>query len=637
MTSEPNFSDSALPQADASQSVPGIGGKAEDGGIIAISDRRFWLLNLLWIPHALVILLLIANYTVDLPSIDQWDGELPFLEKVAKGTATFSDLIAPQLEHRVATNRVIGWFVATFFGWNHKVECGFVWLLACGCAWNLCILSCRQPGRSLAARILQLTLMAMLLFGVAQYASWTNCFSIQWFCIEWYLLTGLVVAGASWKFAVRFGVCLALALVATYSSSNGMLLWVLFPPVLFAPLSRDHLRTQGRFVAMWAGVALLAIGGYFVGYQRSDGAGPSMLEGLQDPVRFVTFFLANVGSPFSRGGGFDPINQAVVAGAIVVTLALAALGYLFLRRSDARLLELTMPWMVLGAYAMITGGAMTLGRAASGVSEAIASRYVNTHVLSAIALTFLVPVVVRHMVYSRGAGNSGGRWWRWMGAVTEGKAAGFMASLSTAAVLVHLSYSVVIFDLYPFNKRMFSGVKAAVLFVPCFADESLLKWAWTKPVSKMLPQVEFLDRQGYLRPGLIRSAKIRELIGSGDARLGRPGQNGSIEQVNRPAQNVVVLSGWAAFAGKGEPAGAVVLSWETNPDDATVFAIAQAGPHRDDIAERLRNPKYRWAGWTKAFDTNALPKGNLTIRAWAFDTDTGKVVELNGSFPINTR
>jgi hypothetical protein len=621
--------------------------RAEYGETVKVPGRRFWLLNLLWMPHALFILYLIVVYAVDLPTIDQWDGELPFLQNVADGRVTFGDLIAPQLEHRVATNRAIGYLVAKTSGWNHKIECGFVWLFACGCAFNICILACRQPSRSLASRMLQFTLMAALLFGIGQYASWTNCFAIQWFCVEWYLLTGLVVAGAYWPFVARYSVCMALALISTYSSSNGLLTWFLFLPALLAPPLREAPKGRLKLIGIWAVVAVLAIGGYFVGYQRSDGGGPSVFAGLQDPIRFVTFFLANVGSPFARGTGVDSIAQGAAVGAVVLTLALTVCVYVFFQRKDGRLVTLATPWLALGAYAMTTGLAMTLGRAASGISEAIASRYLNTHVLSVIALVFLIPLVMRDWLIKirlrstseadavNADGDSRQAWTARF--VTESRTVGLMTGLTTGFVILHLCYSVMVFDLYPHYKRMFLGVKAAVLMVKCFADESLLKWAWTKPVATMLPAAEFLDAQGYLRPKLIRSARIQDLLGTNDRGLGRNGQYGAIEQASRPAQNVISLSGWAVFPGREEPADAVLLSWETSPQDATVFAIAQGGPHRDDLAARLGIGSYRWAGWIVAFDTRLLPKGNLTIRAWAFDMKSAKAFELNESFALQTQ
>jgi hypothetical protein len=602
---------------------------AEDALSGTPSRRQLWLLQSVWVPHALVILYLIAAYAVDLPNIDQWDGELPFLEKVIEGQAGLGDLISPHLEHRVATNRIIGWFVATFFGWNHRVECGFAWLLACGCAVNLCILAGRIAGVPMLTRCTQVTLMGALLFSLGQYASWTNCFGgIQWLSIEFYLTTGLVVAGLQAPLLWRFGACAALALFSTYSSSNGLLVWfLLLPPVLF-PTGKVIPRSQLRYLATWGALAFLAIGGYFVGYERSDGKGPLIAAGLQDPVQFLTFFLANVGSPFAHGTVIDPATQSAIAGSLIVGLFAAALAYVIRHRDEPVLVATSIPWLMIGSYALGTGGAITLGRAADGVLEALGSRFLTTHVLTPIALGFLFPVLFRRAVSGRKQpGRSA------LGSVlTRSNLAGVSAALVTAVVILHVCYSVFALRLYPFYLRMFSGVKVAVLFVKCFRDESHLKWAWSKTSAEMVRRTEFLDAQGYLRPKLIRSAKVEGLLGSAEHGLGRSGEYGAIEKVTRPSQTLLSLGGWAVFPGRGEPADAVVLSWETGPRDATIFAIAQGGPPRDELASRLGNASYRWAGWTVNVDTRPLPKGELTIRAWALDLKTTRVFELNESY-----
>ncbi len=564
MSSEP----SPLAAAPASLAHPAA---EEDARTGTPSRRQRWLLQSVWLPHALFILYLIAAYAVNLPTIDQWDGELPFLEKVVNGTAGLSDLIAPHLEHRVATNRVIGWLVAELFDWNQKVECAFAWLFACGCAVNLVVLSCRQPGIGMASRVVQLTVASALFFSVTQYANWINCFGgLQWFSVEWYFLTGLVVAGTPWASAYRYAICIALALAATYSSSNGLLAWLLLLPALLAPFSRRNLHAQRRFIGVWAAATALAVFGYFAGYQRSDGAESLISRSLDDPGRLVLFFFANVGSPFSRAIGADTISIIATIGALIAGVALAACAYVLWQRRDARLVGLALPWIAIVAYGMATGMAMTLGRTSTGLKEAIASRYVTTHLLSVVALVFLVPIVLRHMLAARGRPPAGRRtvvcaW------IDERRAATVTASLTTAVMILHLDFSIAMFPLYSFYKTMFLRTKAAVLFVETVPDESLLKWAWTKTSPEMARRARFLEQQGYLQPELIHSVRVADFLPSREQALGGIGEYGTIEQAAQPGPSTLVLSGWAILPRRAEPAHAVLLSWVTEPKNATIF------------------------------------------------------------------
>ena len=606
----------------------------------AIGGSRFWVLNLFWLPHALFALYLIAAYTVDLPNIDQWQFELPFLKKVAEGQATLGDLIALQLEHRLASNRIAGYLVAKLFGWDQKVECGVVLLLGCAIAFCICVLSCRRRGQRMISRALQMSLMAALLFGMPQYASWNNCAAIVWFSVECYLLVGLVIAGTQASFVVRLTSCLLLAVISTFSSSTGMLTWILFVPALLAPLPLADLKRQWKMIGIWGVAACLSIGGYFVGFHRPEGSA-SMLGILLDPTLFLKFFFANVGSSFGGGMGIDAATQGAIAGVVIVALFGAAACYIFAHRKDRELVRCSVSWLMLGAYGLITGAAITLGRARDGLMEALASRFVNTHVLTVIALIFLLPFVLGHISSARKARRESGlqdpeiRGKRFrLPEISNPFAAGLMASMTTAILILHICYSVSVFDIYPYYKRRFLNAKAAVLFLRFFAEEQMLKVALNQTSAALIPGVEFLNSQGYLRPKLMRSAKVKDLTGSSDQGLGWTGQYGSLEQASQPAPGATSLSGWAVFPLRNQPADAVLLSWETGSEDATIFAVAQGGPLRPDLATRFGNSSYRWAGWVAAFENRLLPKGKLTIRAWAFDMESAKVFELTGVLSV---
>ncbi len=596
--------------------------------------RRLLLCDLLWVPSALWILIMILTYSVDIPSIDQWDGELPFLMKSFEGVATFDDFIAPHLEHRVALNRVAGMIVAKFFGWRSTVEAVLMWMLACGCAVNLCVLSRRMDAVGTGRRAAQIALLGLLFFGLPQYAVWLNAMAIQWFNIEIIVIGGLVIAGSRLALSTRFALCMVLATLGTFSSSNGLLTWVLFPPALLLPGSWQNVRRHLPWLAGWMLLASVTVARYFWGFERPPEA-PSIWTALGNPGLFVGFFLANVGSPFAMGTALNPVTQAMIAGTIVVLLYTMVAVHTFRSRQDTMFLRQALPWLLLGAYALITGLAMTLGRAGLGPGEAIASRYVNTHVLTAIALVFLVPGTLDRMLRraseedALGEGPHSRR-------LTPAIAHRLSASLVTAAVILHVCYSAAVWPFYENHRLTLHGAKAAVLFIKMFVEDGLLKPLWAgKTADQVMARVDFLDARGFLRPGLVRSPLIRDLAASAETNLGGTARYGTVEQSGGLGGNLVGLSGWAFFPERERAADSVLLTWELQPGEGRAFALADMGLIRDDLVQRFQDSAYRRAGWVKRFDASALPKGKLTIRAWAFDTETAKAYPLEGSFSLH--
>src|SRR5207249_4106137 len=120
-------------------------------------------------------------------------------------------------------------------------------------------------------------------------------------------------------------------------------------------------------------------------YHRPEGSAP-MLGILEDPALFLAFFFANVGSPFAKGTAIDPVIQGASTGVVITLLFTIATCYVISRRKDRELVKCSVSWLLIGAYALVTGGAMTLGRAGAGALEALESRYVSTHVLTVISL-----------------------------------------------------------------------------------------------------------------------------------------------------------------------------------------------------------------------------------------------------------
>jgi hypothetical protein len=515
----------------------------------------------------------------------------------------------------LVSNRIVGLFIGAFFRWNSVLESVCMWLMGCACVAGLSMLSHRHCPRVPWVRAVQITFAGALFFGLGQYATWLNPISIQWLSVELYLIAALLIAGCPWSAPWRYLPCMGLALMATYSSSNGLFCWLVILPVLLVHFPREQWRGLLPWNSAWALTAAVAIVSYFWGFRRPPES-PGIVAGLEDPVRFAAFFLANIGSPFAFGTAVLPVTQSIVAGAAILGIV-GWMGVRLYREADSEGLRELLPWAALAGYALLTGAAMTVGRAGFGPEEALASRYINTHVLTVIAIVFALPTVLD-------------RWLSGGPASHRTAAIGACCTLVAVAALLHLFHSVWARQFFENHAIAMRSAKAAVLFIRSFTEPAILKPLWAgKTTSEVIDRVEFLDAKGWLRPPVLRSAAMS----ASATAAGR----GAIEQSGSIGGNALGLSGWAFSTEHERAADAVVLSWEKVPEQAEAFALADMGLVREDLVQKFRHSGYRRAGWVKRFDASVLPKGNLTIRAWAFDTDTAQATRLDGSFVLQVK
>ncbi|NEO52535.1 MAG: hypothetical protein F6K54_05300 [Okeania sp. SIO3B5] len=50
---------------------------------------------------------------------------------------------------------------------------------------------------------------------------------------------------------------------------------------------------------------------------------------------------------------------------------------------------------------------------------------------------------------------------------------------------------------------------------------------------------------------------------------------------------------------------------------------------RPSVREYFDNSGYLDSGWQKSFTVEEIPQGKVKLKAWAFDTETGKAFLLN--------
>lgn len=542
---------------------------------------------------------LILRYGVDVPYFDQWDMT-PLFEKFSRGSLTLSDLFAQQNEYRQFFPNIIFVALGRLTHWNVRYEMFVSFLLACFVALGVRRLGARTFADPLRRGVLFL-LASLLIFSTIQYDNWL--FGVQ---VVYFTPAACVVAGLLVAYCERLGTtaavaaCACLSAVATFSSANGIVAWLVLSPALLCARP-DARAAWKRWLLPWcAGLALCAAV-YAHGYQ-SPASHPSIFEALHHPFDAAVYFVAYLGGPLAVGR--FPLTVAVPVGACALLSYALACAYLFKFRDDRELLRRSAAWISLGAYALGTGALVTAGRLGFGLAQAVSTRYVAFSLYLLVALVYLLPCVVENATRR--------------GYITAAQLASMKLIGVTATALLMVTH-VLIFLLVIHSgaadwRRALLGAKACLLFVGVAPEERCLAERLYPDVSHLRERAETLDRMGYLRPPLVRSARVRDLAAADGV---CSDSYGSFEQLSTQG-GVYVAEGYARLP-RGETADAVVLACGTGEDDQTIFALAEVG------AEGLRDDPH----WQRTFPAEALPASpRLDVTAWAFDAEDGKAYRL---------
>ena len=92
--------------------------------------------------------------------------------------------------------------------------------------------------------------------------------------------------------------------------------------------------------------------------------------------------------------------------------------------------------------------------------------------------------------------------------------------------------------------------------------------------------------------------------------------------------------GWAVLPYARRPADAVVLTYELPSAEPVIFALADLGRPREDVAHAKHDSAYLRSGWVEKFGAKRIPERAATVKAWAFDADRGRAYRLAGEAHI---
>ncbi len=369
--------------AEPRESLPSASGAAGGSPLLSSLARILWLL--LALAPLVVLVLCVTFFSVNVPVWDEWTM-VPLMQKAEAGTLSFTDLWAPQNQHRILLPRLIVLALAPLTGWDVRYEMALSVLFAVA----LWVVLVRQAQRSACAlgRTSPLwlpALLSLLVFSLSQQENWLSGLQLQ---IPLNTLTAtaalLLLAQPGlrgWRFA---GAC-ALALAATASFGAGLLCWPLGALALWWQRGNDR-RYLRRALPVWLMLSVACFAAYL---HNLGGAGAEAAAGLGRGGEYLRFVFTYLGAPL----WFVTPEPAFWLG-IVGVLLLSGLALGLVGRRRGVVWPSVQPYLLLALYAVGSAALTGLGRSAGGAAMALAPRYITLSTLWWVAVVGLVALAL---------------------------------------------------------------------------------------------------------------------------------------------------------------------------------------------------------------------------------------------------
>jgi hypothetical protein len=280
-----------------------------------------------------LIILPIAGFFVyffilryNIPWFDEYENIPYFLQRFLAATTIqegLDALLRPNNEHRVLYARLVvyGQYLLTGgLNFTNLMLWGNLGLVV---IFTLLVRTAQRQSLPFAA----LLPLPLLLFTAQNYLlTFTAIYTLQYLAIIMLVMaTFYALARPTWP---RFGLAIALGVLATFSMGNGLLLW---------PAGVVMLLIQRRWLAVsvWLAVGAVSIWGYFLGYPVQQGNTEGFTYVLAHPGQTLAGFLIFAGSVldiFPAWAIEKRVYLPFVGGLAVVTLLTVWLVRLLLRQ-----------------------------------------------------------------------------------------------------------------------------------------------------------------------------------------------------------------------------------------------------------------------------------------------------------------
>ena len=532
-----------------------------------------------------LVSLVVTNY-IGTPFADTWSVYYR-IAKFMTGGSTLTEFLFPQYnEARPVVPRLILFLV-------HSVNRSLVIDVALNIGSaigtaiaTLLILRKINPKLSWAAVLAVSILFNLNFFSVAQWKNWIWHTQLMMFLPNLFFAIGWLINVSSLRPLWRGSLVSFCCALSTFSFANGLSQWALLVPLTGGLERKEKFRLWG----LHAGAALICFVLYFTGYKSSKGH--SLGAGLVHSGALATNLFTWLGS--SLAGGSLPMAR--IWG---VVLLLTFLVLVFLSWKAERLAIEYVPWLSMGAYALVSGLLVSLGRPHIGLQDALHPRYCTISQWLIIAIVGL-SVTLLHQSWEHKPG------------LTQLGPTSF--ALFVAALLFfqgrHEAYAVQQWAQFTesmhFQTQSFGLEKA----------EPGQLWTFEHPNKHYVwGSYQLMLKAGFLRD-FYRSSRILPLLAK--HQTGDP-HGGELELAAYLPSRQIVCKGWSV--GGYPTAGNRVLIVLITPGTSKVLAVAD-GPidrYRFDTWKTKEPSSRKVAGFDLRFPVPKMDPGEYLLAAFRYD------------------
>ena len=564
---------------------------------------------------AVIMGILILNYSVNVPFWDQWNLMPRLFIKISENSLSWQDLIAQHNESRKLFPRLIFLGLAYLTNWDVRYEMLATFLLACVVSVNIYRLNRLTINTNPISGLLIAFLANLLIFSAIQYDNWFWGIQLVVFMPIACITTAISVAYSRLSITLKFLISIVLCIISTFSYSNGMLAWVIVLPVLvLAPLKSwsDLFKQKWLFFA-WVTTFIASLTIYFYDYSQpaqSPGITPAFLH----PLQTIQFFLAFLGSPLGSGNQIFPLAHSIFIGGVEIAIFFCLCLYLLRHIQDYLLLNRFMGWVMIGVYSIISASITSIGRVGLGLETSLHSKYTTFSLYLIVALIHLLPIVFSH-ARSQGYFN---------------KSKILLHKITVCVGIVGLvflqfqSFTHSLNEIQTWYKWRLEG-KTCLSFINIIENQSCITANILKNYDYVKKNANRLNNLGMLKPGLVVSNNVEAI-----ATKKPKGQTyGALDGI-MPVSSWYFVNGWAFLPDRNQPADAIILTYKNQASDWIIFdVLMSAQTQRESLVQLFNNPAYMDAGWEQTISGKLLPEGKWKIAAWAFDVKTGNAYKLS--------
>ncbi|HEX4631156.1 MAG TPA: hypothetical protein VH188_09345 [Chthoniobacterales bacterium] len=553
------------------------------------SNLRRTVFAALWFLPILVAVYLVWQHCVSLPFWDEWQTPGAQLASWYRGTLTWGDLWSQHNESRKLFPRLVYLPLFLVVGWDVRLTIAFVLIVVCLGSLGLYCLA-RQTIRGAGAASLAFAVINLLLFSPRQYDNFL--FGIQWetFAPGVALIFAMLINLSKLSFCRKTIWNGALALVSTYTFANGMLLWLLAFPLNTGSDAPASTRSKIACRLIYIGAAIAAIGCYFINYQH-PAFSPPRASLLNDATPLFHFFCIWLGSVFR-------IASSTAAGVVVLGLFLFLAAISIWLTANDRRWQPHYPWMVLGAYTLISGAATAIARVGFGFTMAADPRYVVFSVMLYIAIVGL-GFTIYEKIWNRG---------------NLRRACQFFGAI---AVLVILALWASTFTAERRSLKKFTEYRTHLQWILRWADAvpQNPELVWLSPYPETPQVIQTLHEHDALRPRRVSETVTRAITEPPGG--GNP-STGVLERAVADGSGRLWVKGWALAA------------------DCVVIGLQTPGrwEPRWVVETSARSPANNQDTFSRPLLIGDISGNAPTIKAWAIDLKTDRAFPLAGEIAL---